>query len=43
MAYLENGTDLFFSNFDLTVVLRYADTGIYEHGIFHGITTCSNN
>jgi hypothetical protein len=33
----------FFSNRDLAVVLSYTDTGISEHGIFHGIITYPNN
>jgi hypothetical protein len=39
----ENGTDLFFSNFDLAVVLSYTGTGIFEHGIFHGIINWQEN
>ena len=39
----KKGTDLFFTNRDLAVILSYNDTGISEHGIFHGITTYTNN
>jgi hypothetical protein len=32
----------FYTNRALAVILSYNDTGISEHGIFHGITTYTN-
>ena len=34
----KRGQIYFYTNRDLVVILSYNDTGISEHGIFHGIT-----
>jgi len=38
----KRGQIYFYTNRDLAVILSYNDTGISEHGIFHGITTYTN-